>query len=141
MAAASPNNYPARHGGHNSRHNSVHNSVHNSRGLTGSKNDTTVDSSRDSMFSDLVHHSSKVLDKLAPSDGSDALAQLVYARGAIAYAEPLPPLRDRDLKALSELFQTTQMDLIEADILENLAWRYPEPCWEDELFNFLEGYL
>jgi hypothetical protein len=146
MAAESPNNYPVRHNpvpysGNSSDNNTGNTSRYTSSGLTESKNDIVVDSSRDSMFLDLVRHSSKVLDRLTPSDGSDALAELVYARVAIAYAEALPPLRDRDLKALSELFQTTQMELIEADILENLAWRYPEPCWEDELFTFLEGYL
>jgi hypothetical protein len=58
-----------------------------------------------------------------------------------SYAAPLSPLRDRDLKALADLFGQTAIDEIEADILANLLSRFPEPCWEDHVFDFLKDYL
>ena len=58
-----------------------------------------------------------------------------------AHAAPLPALRDRDLVALTELFQSANMAAIEADILENLSLRYPEPCWGDSPFDLLQDFL
>jgi hypothetical protein len=57
------------------------------------------------------------------------------------HAAPLAPLRDRDLKAMLELFQVKEMEAIERDIVQNLVLRYPEPCWEDEVFDFLKEFL
>ncbi|MBD2462649.1 hypothetical protein H6G89_16535 [Oscillatoria sp. FACHB-1407] len=58
-----------------------------------------------------------------------------------SYAMPLSPLRDRDLKALADLFLQEAIEEIEADILANLLNRFPEPCWEDHVFDFLKDYL
>jgi hypothetical protein len=52
----------------------------------------------------------------------------------------LLPLRDRDLQALTELFQQDEITVIEADVLDNLQRRLPEPCWE-ELDIHLEDLL
>jgi len=52
------------------------------------------------------------------------------------YAEPLSPLRERDLQALASLFQRKEMYAIEADINQILLHLLPEPCWEEE--NFLD---
>ncbi len=57
------------------------------------------------------------------------------------YTAQLLPLRDRDLKTLVDLFTSDEIDAIEADIQENLTRMLPEPCWEDDPFNFLEEYL
>jgi len=51
------------------------------------------------------------------------------------------PLRGRDLQVLTELFNQTEIEAIESDILQNLDWRCPEPCWEDDPFDFLREYL
>lgn len=51
------------------------------------------------------------------------------------------PLRRRDLQVLTELFDLHEIEAIESDILENLGWRCPEPCWEDNPFEFLREYL
>lgn len=58
-----------------------------------------------------------------------------------SYAAPLMPLRERDNQVLSELFKQDGIDEIEADILNNLIQRFPEPCWEDDPLEFLEEYL
>lgn len=57
------------------------------------------------------------------------------------FAAPLSPLRDRDLNALSELFLTDKMRIIEADVAQLLIRLQPEPCWEDDPFTFLEEFL
>lgn len=51
------------------------------------------------------------------------------------------PLRGQDLQILKELFNQEGIEAIESDILENLEWRCPEPCWEDDPFEFLREYL
>lgn len=58
-----------------------------------------------------------------------------------SHAAPLMPLRERDVKVLSDLFKQVEIDEIEADILQNLLQRCPEPCWEDNPLEFLEEYL
>lgn len=58
------------------------------------------------------------------------------------HAEPLAPLRQRDELALDEVFgDSYQMDEIVNDICGRLGQLYPEPCWEDDPFDFLKGYL
>ncbi|MBM0740188.1 hypothetical protein JOY44_00770 [Phormidium sp. CLA17] len=57
------------------------------------------------------------------------------------FAAPLSPLRDRDLDALSELFLTDQMSVIEADVAQLLIRLQPEPCWEDDPLMFLREFL
>jgi hypothetical protein len=51
------------------------------------------------------------------------------------------PLRQRDLQALTGFFELEGMAMIEADIINSLRKRYPEPCWEDDPFDFLKEYL
>lgn len=55
-------------------------------------------------------------------------------------AAAVTPLRERDLQVLVDLFTQEEIESIEADILQNLLWRCPEPCWDDEL-DFLKEYL
>ncbi|BBD58686.1 hypothetical protein NIES2109_14640 [Nostoc sp. HK-01] len=57
------------------------------------------------------------------------------------YAPVLNSLRQRDWKALIELFDREDSDEIEADINNNLHLRTPEPCWEDDPFDFLREFL
>ncbi|MEX0269815.1 hypothetical protein AB3R30_11770 [Leptolyngbyaceae cyanobacterium UHCC 1019] len=57
------------------------------------------------------------------------------------FAAPLSPLKERDLRALSELFLTDKMSTIEADIAQLLIRLQPEPCWEDDPFAFLQDFL
>lgn len=56
-------------------------------------------------------------------------------------AAPLMPLRERDVKALAGFFEPTDMAEIEADIVHNLIWLWPEPCWEEDPYAFLREYL
>jgi len=51
------------------------------------------------------------------------------------------PLRQRDEQVLIELFRQEGIEAIEADIACNLLCRCPEPCWEDDPFEFLREYL
>jgi len=57
------------------------------------------------------------------------------------HAPPLSALKERDWKALKELFDRKDGDEIEADINSKLCLMVPEPCWEDEPFDFLREYL
>ncbi len=54
---------------------------------------------------------------------------------------PIMPLRERDLTAMTALFEGEDGDEIEADIDDKLPWLGPTPCWEDDPFDFLREYL
>ena len=57
------------------------------------------------------------------------------------HADPLTPLRQRDEQALDDIFNHAQVEEIVADIYIRLQQLCPEPCWDDDLFDFLKGYL
>ena len=58
------------------------------------------------------------------------------------YTPSLIPLRERDWKALVELFDRGDYDEIEADIDRKLQLMVPEPPWgEEDPFDFLREYL
>ena len=56
-------------------------------------------------------------------------------------AAPLAPLWERDIKALDVFFEREDMHDIETDVIRNLLARWPEPCWEDDPFDFLREFL
>jgi hypothetical protein len=60
---------------------------------------------------------------------------------AIGHADPLAPLRPGDSAALEDLFVSDRIQEITLDVLQYLARTYPEPCWEDEPYEFLHGYV
>ncbi|WP_341527245.1 hypothetical protein WKK05_32850 [Nostoc sp. UHCC 0302] len=64
-----------------------------------------------------------------------------YSNNLQVYAESFTSLKERDWNALTDLFDRDDGDEIEADINSNLYWRTPEPCWEDDPFDFLREYL
>ncbi|MFB2923181.1 MULTISPECIES: hypothetical protein [Aerosakkonema] len=53
----------------------------------------------------------------------------------------LTSLREGDTKALAALFDREDSDEIETDISKYLLLLWPEPCWEDNPFDFLREYL
>ncbi|MTJ07482.1 MULTISPECIES: hypothetical protein [unclassified Anabaena] len=53
----------------------------------------------------------------------------------------LNSLRERDWEALTSLFDRDDSDEIEAEIKSKLVWLVPEPCWEDNPFEFLREFL
>lgn len=57
------------------------------------------------------------------------------------HAQPISPLRERDINALSDLFQRADMFEVEADINSRLLQLLPEPCWEDDPFDFVREFL
>lgn len=57
------------------------------------------------------------------------------------YADPLPPLKEKDLVSLATLFQRDDMDAVEADLNQILLRLLPAPCWEDDPFEFLKEFL
>jgi hypothetical protein len=57
------------------------------------------------------------------------------------FTSPLIPLTERDCKAMAELFDRGDCDEIENDINRKLQNIYPEPCWEDDPYDFLKEYL
>ena len=62
-------------------------------------------------------------------------------QSVVTYAEPLAPLRPRDELALSTIFEHEKIVEIAQDVQSRLCALYPEPCWDDEPFDFLKGYL
>jgi hypothetical protein len=42
---------------------------------------------------------------------------------------------------MAELFERGDCDEIENDINRKLQKIYPEPCWEDDPYDFLREYL
>jgi hypothetical protein len=54
------------------------------------------------------------------------------------HTAPISALRDRDLSALSALFDRYAMPEIESDIHRVLILLPPEPCWEDEDLEFIK---
>jgi len=59
----------------------------------------------------------------------------------VQHASPLAPLRERDAAALEEFFDHDRIQEVTLDIHRYLARMYPEPCWEDEPYEFLQGYV
>ena len=57
------------------------------------------------------------------------------------FASPISPLRDRDLTALHDFFRRDDMTAIEADVNQILLRLLPAPCWEDDVFAFLQDFL
>lgn len=57
------------------------------------------------------------------------------------HANPLAPLRKRDSIALAEFFDKEDIQEISMDVHRYLSRIYPEPCWEDEPYEFLHGYI
>jgi len=64
-----------------------------------------------------------------------------YPTNLQVYTPSLTSLRERDWTALIELFDRDDGDEIEDDIHTNLFRLIPEPCWEDDPFDFLREYL
>ena len=62
-------------------------------------------------------------------------------RPVMFHAEPLAPLRQRDEQALEDVFDDIEVEDILTDVCLRLRQLYPEPCWEDELFDFLQEYV
>ncbi|WP_448574026.1 hypothetical protein [Trichothermofontia sp.] len=58
-----------------------------------------------------------------------------------SFAVLVAPLKDRDIKALDTLFCDDDMEAAAADISQVLLALFPEPCWEDDPFEFLRDYL
>lgn len=50
-------------------------------------------------------------------------------------------LKERYWEALTSLFERDDSDEIEAEINNKLVWLVPEPCWEDNPFDFLREFL
>ncbi len=60
---------------------------------------------------------------------------------AVSHASPLAPLRARDRDALEDLFDGDDLAEMTLDVYRYLSRTYPEPCWEDEPYEFLNGYI
>jgi hypothetical protein len=57
------------------------------------------------------------------------------------YGAALMPLHHRDIDALAGLFAAEDLDAIEQDLLTVLQSLWPEPCWDDEIFEPLDQTL
>ncbi|ESA38231.1 hypothetical protein N836_32910 [Leptolyngbya sp. Heron Island J] len=59
-------------------------------------------------------------------------------RPLMFHAEPLAPLRQRDEQALEDIFDDIEVEDILTDVCIRLRQLHPEPCWEDDPFDFLQ---
>ncbi len=122
--------------------------------MSAAPSDENLFRSSDPAFLELVRYSSHGLEKkslatpIAPDEPEHPSWAIAFdpftlepaaASPVPEHAPPLSPLRLRDLQAMADLFHQPHMDEIEADILRNLGWRFPEPCWEDDPLDFLNG--
>ena len=57
------------------------------------------------------------------------------------YIPILVSLKERDKKVLAQLFEREDSEEIIENINSKLSMMMPEPCWEDNPFNFLSEYL
>jgi hypothetical protein len=73
--------------------------------------------------------------------GNTALRGLAAAEIVGHYTESAVPLREQDLKVLRNWFNREEMFQIETDIMQNLLYLFPEPCWEEDPFEFLREFL
>jgi hypothetical protein len=64
-----------------------------------------------------------------------------YPGNLQVFAPALRSLEERDWTVMTELFDREDSDEIEADIRKSLLLMMPEPCWEDDPFDFLSEYL
>lgn len=119
--------------------------------ITSSSNDS------DPFLAELVQFSSQVLQKVTGRSldyqqashlssanwwgSTEASSSLEISVSGYSYAAALMPLRERDMKVLAEMFRQDAIEEIEADIIHLLLKIYPEPCWEDDPFDFLQEYL
>jgi hypothetical protein len=88
-----------------------------------------------------LQHAAKQRDLQLTEASEQTGRQLAVQRVVNNHAAPLSPLRERDTVALSEWFEQADMDQIEADIARCLIVLWPTPCWEEDPFKFLEGYI
>jgi hypothetical protein len=125
---------------------------------------TSPDPNRDLSLAELLEHSSKTLLQknsgrsphpaaFAQPDtrlsnwepGTENLNSLQPRQasfgGPVSPVAPSTALRERDLKALEELFEHEGIEQVQADILHNLELLSPELCWEEDPFDFLREYL
>jgi hypothetical protein len=58
-----------------------------------------------------------------------------------SYAAPLSPLRTQDNQELAAFFDRGDINTIEDDVLHMLDRLSPEPCWEDDPFQFLGEFV
>jgi hypothetical protein len=55
--------------------------------------------------------------------------------------EPLSRLRQRDQVVLKTLFSHPETPGHMDEVQQYLRQLWPEPCWEDDPFTFLKGYI
>lgn len=76
-----------------------------------------------------------------PHELSQEWRQLSTDQEANIHAAPLTPLKERDWKELVSLFDRHDSDDIEADVISKLNMLCPEPCWDENPYQFLSDYL
>ncbi|XWK86050.1 MAG: hypothetical protein U7127_17710 [Phormidium sp.] len=100
-------------------------------------------------LSELVGFSSQAAYKISPSPALRKFHQIEtqvskttekeYSH--VNHAPPLSSLRERDLQALAEMFEPEDAAEVEAELAHYLNLMCPEPCWEEDPFDFLHDYL
>ncbi len=88
---------------------------------------------------------SGISNQKTPAAGLRESSITAYASLAPAqtktFAAPVSPLRARDCMALAGLFERNDIHALEADVSQRLLALLPEPCWEDDVFDFLKEFL
>ncbi|WP_084555025.1 hypothetical protein [[Phormidium ambiguum] IAM M-71] len=59
----------------------------------------------------------------------------------VNHAIPLSSLTEKDLEALAAMFDPEDLAEVEAELSHYLNLMCPEPCWEEDPFDFLRDYL
>ncbi|MEB3358602.1 MAG: hypothetical protein VKK04_17885 [Synechococcales bacterium] len=59
----------------------------------------------------------------------------------LSHADPISSLRQQDVQAMQSLFDREDIRDIEENIQRRLETLCPEPCWDEEPYEFLRDYL
>lgn len=76
-----------------------------------------------------------------PRNLSQKSVDSLSSQQGYAHAAPLAPLRERDWIEIVLLFDRQDSDEIEADVIDKLGMLHPEPCWDEDPYEFLSEYL
>lgn len=97
-------------------------------------------------LNELFRFSSQVADRLSRSprfrklDRTNTQVKTESSR-LVNHATPLSSLTERDLEALAAMFEPEDATEVEAELAHYLNLMCPEPCWEEDPFDFLRDYL
>lgn len=98
----------------------------------------SFDSDQTAFPKELIEYSEKIAAQKDSHHDRDSIAKNSHC---LSHAAPLKSLHQRDFHILADLFERKDIEEIESNINTILLILWPEPCWEDNLLEFLREYF